>query len=76
MNPNNNDADSGASLSDVGLDADTVWEIHYHDGRASQVTGFIAHCRECAWRRFEQQNRGCRISVVIPAANIKIQGRS
>ena len=69
MKQNSTNTAKGASLSDAGLDADKVWEIHFHDGKASQVTGFIAHCRHCAWRRFEQQNRGCRISVVIPAAN-------
>lgn len=69
MNSNSNDADRGASLSDVGLGADKVWEIHYHDGTASQVTRFIAHCRDCAWRRFAQQNSGCRVSVVMPAPN-------
>jgi len=49
----------------VGHD-ETVWVIHYHDGYASHETKVRAHCRHCAWRRFERQNHGCRISVVVP----------
>lgn len=32
MNPNNNDADNGASLSDVGLGGVTYWLIEYRQG--------------------------------------------
>lgn len=46
---------------------DTTWDIHYHDGKSMTQTRVYAHCRDCAWRRFEGQNRGCRISVVVPA---------
>ena len=46
---------------------DTVWVIHYHDGYSMQQTRYLAHCRNCAWQRFERQNRGCRVSAVVPA---------
>lgn len=42
---------------------DFVWCIRYYDNTMNAVleAGFIAHCQHCAWRRFETQNKGCRI---------------
>lgn len=71
MNENKPDAVTPLRFND-GLEGETVWSIHYYDGRAMQVTRFRAHCKSCAWRRFESQNRGCRVSVVVPA-NAKSQ---
>lgn len=57
----------GQSASTAGLAGDSVWDIYYHDGYGEKQTRVRAHCRHCAWCRFERQNDGCRISVVMPA---------
>lgn len=46
---------------------DTVWLIRFNDGNSTHDVRFRAHCRECAQRRFERQNRGCHVTAVVPA---------
>lgn len=61
-------AESAALSRPQRADDDPVWVVHYHDGRSMQQTRFRAHCRDCAWTRFERQNDDCRVPAVLPVS--------
>lgn len=55
---------------------DSIWRIRFNDGCSTQEINFRAHCKVCARIRFEQQNRGCRVSVVIPGGGLNLHRAS